>query len=84
MAAAENINTLYIYNLKHIRQQKRDINKLVYAASVFFEKCDFIVKGNYRSDVLMYTNTSAWMVKVSKIGLAGRLRFRTTNEFGSR
>jgi len=60
MSVAENMNTLYIYNTKRIREGNKDIAKLIYSTCVFFEECTITIKSNQTTRERKFKLKSAW------------------------
>lgn len=60
MSVAENMNTLYIYNTKKIKDRNKDIAKLIYSTCVFFEECSITIKSNQTTSEIKFKLRSAW------------------------
>lgn len=60
MSVAENMNTLYIYNTKKIRERNKDIAKLIYSTCVFFGECTITIKSNQTTSERKFILKSAW------------------------
>jgi len=63
MSVAENMNTLYIYDTKRVRERKKDIAKLIYSICVFFEECTVTIKSNQTRNEIKFKLKSVWAGK---------------------